>query len=149
MNRKTSVREKLKAKLAKVESKLRKKPPVTAEQKLQARIDTLNNQAHELNAECSRLQQEAASFVTRAETTKAPEAPPDRDALFERDSKAPPSQYDAQLKAYTMLEFEFASFESQVQDYGKKLDKFVTLVGNLKKGHAEPGKPLDKMGHQV
>ena len=149
MQRNSSIRDRLKAGLVRASSRLRKRPPVTAEQQLQARIDTLGTKAQELHAECSRLQAEATTFVSRAETTKAPEAPPDRDPLFQRDVKAPPSQYDGQVSAYKMLEAEFANFEAQVGAFGKKLDRFVGMFENLKKSHARPEAPMGRKEHQV
>lgn len=92
--------------------------------------------------------EKATSFTTRAETTPAPaEAPPKRDALFERNSTAPPGQYDAQLKARNLLLGDWLLFEKDVRAYSKKLDRFEGTVEGLRKDHVKPGQAMGKMEH--
>lgn len=143
MKRSAGIRDKIRAKIA----KLRKRPTVTKEQKLQCRVDTLTSEAQELNAGCMLLQEKSGDFVTRAETTKLPEAPPpDREALFQRDANAPPSQYEVQVKAHTILVKDWHAYEQEVAGFSKKLDKFTVTVENLKKEGLKPG-PMGKTEH--
>ena len=149
MKRTTSVRDKVRAQISRVENKFRKKPVVTPEQKLTARIDTMATQAEELHDECHRLRGKVATFTTRAETTQAPEIPPpEREPLFSRDSKkAPPSQYDTQLREYGVLVAEWHAYEKELRAFDKKFDKFVETVDSMKRDNVDPVKPMGKTEH--
>ncbi|CAK4030662.1 Hypothetical predicted protein [Lecanosticta acicola] len=149
MRRMRSIRDQVKAQLKRVENKLRRKPVVTSEQKLNARIGTMTMQAQELHDECHRLRGKATGFTTRAETTHAPEVPPpEREPLFDRNrEKAPPTQYDTQLRDYGTLVAEWHAFGKELKAFDKRLDKYVDTVEAMKKDHLDPGKPMGKTEH--
>ncbi|KAF7195743.1 hypothetical protein HII31_02878 [Pseudocercospora fuligena] len=143
--RRKSVKETVRETVA----KLRKRPHVTADQKLQVQIDSMNTQASELDAQCQVLKSKAGVFTARAQSTPMPSSPPpDREPLFERDPKAPPSQYDAQVKAYGILIGEWHLYEKEVKTFAKKLDRFEETVESMKRKHVEPTKAVGKPEHE-
>lgn len=140
-----SARDYIREKIA----KLQKRPVVTSDQKLQVQIDSMNTQASELDALCQSLKSKAGVFAARSESTPKPSSPPpDRQPLFDKDPKAPPTQYDAQVKAYGLLIGEWHVYEKEIKSFGKKLEHFEETVEGMKKKNIEPGKAIGKTEHE-
>lgn len=134
MKNSTTLTAKLRTRLR----KLRKQPKVTSEQKLQCKIDTLNTQAQDLHTQCTSLREQTATFGTRAQNTPKPASPPpEREPLFQRDR---PTQYDAQVKAFGILQRDWRAHEKAVQGFGEELEAFGVRVEGLKGSGKKKGK---------
>lgn len=138
----------MRQKLHEILAKLRKEPVLTPYQKLQPKTDSMALQAQELDSESQALKSRAGTFATRAESTSMPTAPPqDRERLFERDPKSPPSEYETQMKAYSVLIGEWRVYAKEVRAHNKKLDQFAETVQHMKGKHVEPGGAIGKREH--
>lgn len=127
----------------KIRARLCNEVPVSKEQKLARKIETLTKEAQELHTEGDELHQKAEAFNTRASSTQSPSAPPpNRDPLFRAQGEtAPPSQYEAELRAYNHLLEDWKIYEREVQKYEKRIKRFATSLKTArKKGGSKPGK---------
>ncbi|CZT14692.1 uncharacterized protein RCC_00664 [Ramularia collo-cygni] len=137
----------------KLRARLRKEIPVSKERKVTWKLENLAAEAQALHIEGKDIRAHVETITSRVATTLPPSSPPpNREPLFRADGQtAPPSQYEAELKAYNNLLQDWQVHQKDIKNFGKRVDRFAIALKTLKKryGSSGSGKAFCDTDHQL